>query len=902
MAQKILLIDGFSILNRAFYALPLLSTKEGEYTNGVYGFMNILLRFVDEEKPDYVTVAFDLPQPTFRHEAYGAYKGTRKGMPDELREQVPLLKKLLATMKINMAECAGFEADDVIGTLTAKAVEEGLVPVIVTGDRDLLQLATDVVRIRVPKTRAGKTEVEDYFASNVLEKYGVTPQAYIDVKALMGDTSDNVPGVPGIGEVTATKIIAEYGSVDNAIANAPQIKPKKASENLIVFKEQALLSRMLVTIVQDAPVELLLQSVNEMWNEEAQAEIKRLELKTLYKRFDGGEAVTTEQKRPELKFDIIQDASQARLIFDSLEGKLTALYLLWGENSLSGMALGTQHGTGNLLQYIAVDNAELSLFSQIGMSATDLLNAAKHWLESPSPKIIYDAKTEAKRLLGHGISLNMSDSIFDIMLAAYVLDPLHPSSDPKDIAKTYLGESLPTLEDILDNKGKRAKDRRTADNISQEIVSKYAVSVADALLRLQPTIFNKLVLNDQLFLYNDLELPVATALLNMELQGVKVDKGSIKEYGDMLTLGIDQLTADIHNLAGEEFNINSPAQVGDILFEKLGLKGGKKTTRSYSTAAEELEKIAEQHPIVPLIMEYRTISKLKSTYVDGLIPLINPDTSRIHTTFNQALTATGRLSSVEPNLQNIPIRLPLGRKLRKAFIPEQGCVFIDADYSQIELRLLAHLSGDKTLIKAYQEGADIHRITAAQVLGIPPEQVTDAERSNAKAVNFGIVYGISAFGLSTDLKISVKEADSYISSYFEKYPGVKNYLDRVVQNAENDGFVATIMNRRRAVPELRSTNFNIRSFGKRVAMNMPIQGSAADIIKLATINVANRLISENLKARIILQVHDELLLEVPEHEVAQVTALLKHEMEKVVSLDVPLVADIGVGVSWYETK
>jgi len=898
MPNKILLVDGLSILNRAFYALPLLSTKDGEYTNAVYGFMNILLRFLDEEKPDYVTVAFDLPQPTFRHERYGAYKGTRKGMPDELRAQVPTLKNLLATMQINMAECAGFEADDVIGTLTAKATAQGLQPVIITGDRDLLQLATDTVRIRVPKTRAGKTEVEDYHAADVLAKYGVTPQAYIDVKALMGDTSDNVPGVPSIGEVTATKIIAEYGSLDNALANAADIKPKKAAENLVTYREQAILSRMLVTIVQDAPLELELVSLQEMWNTEAQAEIRRLELKTLYKRFEKNMAGTEPPKAErELLFEIIQKLPEAQTAFAKLDNKLTAVCFLWCDVKLAGMAIAT----GDSLQYIAVDAAELSLFSEIGLSAEELLAAAKPWLESASPKCIYDTKTEARRLLAHDVCLNMA-SQFDTMLAAYVLDPLRPSTTPSDIAQTYLQEALPLLEDILDNKGKRAVARRTAGDIPIEVAAKYAASVADVLLRSQPVLQNKLAMQDQLPLFNGVEIPVSATLLDMEIQGIKVDKAALTDYGSMLSAGVDQLTIAIYALAGEEFNINSPAQVGDILFEKLGLPGGKKTTRGYSTAAEELEKLADRHDIVPLIMEYRALTKLKSTYVDGLLPLIKPDTSRIHTTFNQALTATGRLSSAEPNLQNIPVRLPLGRELRKAFVPREGMVFIDADYSQIELRLLAHLSGDDILLTAFRNGEDIHRLTASQVLGIDPQDVTPEQRNNAKAVNFGIIYGMSAFGLSTDLKIPVKEAETYITGYFRQYPGVKQYLDKTVENAEANGYVSTIMNRRRALPELRSPNFNTRAFGKRVAMNMPIQGSAADIIKLAMVNVASRLKHEGLQTRMILQVHDELLLEAPQHEAEQVAKLLKYEMEKVIALDVPLVVDVGIGPSWYECK
>jgi len=902
MSRKILLFDGFSVLNRAFYALPLLSTSDGEYTNAVLGFMNIFLRFLDEEKPDFITVAWDLPQPTFRHQAYGAYKGTRKGMPDELRAQVPTLKNLLEKMEINMAECPGFEADDVIGTLATKAVDAGLVPVIISGDRDLLQLATDTIKIRLPKTKAGKTEVEDYFATDVMAKYGVTPKAYIDVKALMGDTSDNVPGVPGIGEVTATKIISTYGSLDAALENATDIKPKKAAENLVEFKEQALLSKMLVTITTDAPVELCLQPPHQMWNANAHAEIKRLELKSLSKRFGSNEMPQTVR---ELTYKTINKPGEAQVFFSNLVNseENTGVYLLWGETQLVGMAVATQGGG---ITYIATDCGELSLFSEPGIASNELLEMAKPWLEQAGQKgqkgqkCIFDSKSEARRLHAHGICLQRNVS--DAMLAAYVLNSLNPCKTPTDIAFIYLQETLQNLDDILDNKGKRSNVRRTTKDLPIEVAAKYAAGVADALLRAQPIIDKALEESGQTNLCYGIEHPVAAVLLDMELMGIKADRTVLTGYGDTLNQQLLQLTAAIYELAGEEFNINSPSQVGTILFEKLGLKGGKKTTQGYSTAAEILEKLADKHFIVPLILEYRAHAKLKSTYVDGLLPLINPTTLRIHSTFNQALTATGRLSSAEPNLQNIPVRVPLGRELRKAFVPREGHVFVDADYSQIELRLLAHMSGDQTLINAFREGQDIHRLTASQVLNIAPQDVTDEQRNNAKAVNFGIIYGMGAFGLSEDLKIPVKMAEEYIAGYFEKYPGVKKYMHTTIENAKNSGYVATMYNRRRAMPELHSANFNTRNFGERVAMNMPIQGSAADIIKIAMINVAARLKREGLETKLILQVHDELLLEAPLAEVEQIKHILKDEMENVAKLEVPLIADVNVGDSWYDTK
>ena len=890
--QKLLLFDGFSILNRAFYALPLLSTRDGEYTNGVYGFMNMFFRFIDEEKPDLITVAFDLPQPTFRHEMYGAYKGTRKGMPDELRAQVPILKNLLEIMEINIAEAPGYEADDVIGTLAKKAEGAGIAPVIISGDRDLLQLATDTVRIRIPKTQKGKTEVEDYLAADVLAKYGVSPQAFIDVKALMGDTSDNVPGVPSIGEVTATKIITAFGSLENALENAPEVKPKKASENLIAFKDQAILSKELVTIALDAPVDLSTIAPENMFNPQATAEIKRLELKTLYKRFEGDSAPPEPTR--EINITTITDAPTAHNFFSTLGD--AAMYPIWEDGTLLAISIST----ADTHTYIATGHGELQLFAEPGMATEDLLQAAKPWLETENNKIIYDYKNQARKFISHGI--NLQSTGLDLMLAPYILDPLQPNTSPANIAYKYLGEQLPTLEDLLDNKGKRGKQRKAIKDLDLTQMAQYATTTADAMFRLSPIVVNLLTINNQLDLYQNIEIPVAKTLLQMEMAGIPVDANILTAYGEALNARLTQLTAEIYHHAEETFNINSPSQLGVILFEKLGLKGGKKTTQGYSTAADILEKLKDKHPIIAPVLEYRAHAKLKSTYVDGLLPLINPTTGRVHSTFNQALTATGRLSSAEPNLQNIPIRMPLGRELRKAFVAKAGHVFLAADYSQIELRLLAHMSGDDTLINAFLNDIDIHRLTASQVLGVAPEDVTDLERSRAKAVNFGIVYGISAYSLSEDIGSSIAEAEAYISGYFRQYPGVKGYLDKTIADAKDLGYVATLYNRRRAMAEFKSSNFNIRSFGERVAMNMPLQGSAADIIKIAMVNVQKALTEGGFKAQLILQVHDELMLEVPVAEVPQVRKILQEEMQNAVQLDVPLIAEVNEGGNWYDTK
>ncbi|MCL1862742.1 MAG: DNA polymerase I [Defluviitaleaceae bacterium] len=850
--MKILLFDGFSILNRAFYALPTLTNSQGEYTNAIYGFLNIFFRFLDEEKPDYITVAWDLPRPTFRHEMYGAYKGTRKKMPDELWAQVPTLKALLAKMQVPSAACEGYEADDVLGTLAKKAVVSGVAPVIITGDRDMLQLASEQIKIRLPKTKAGKTEVEDYNAAEVMARYGVTPEAFVDVKALMGDASDNIPGVPGIGEKTATKIIAEYGTLENAIANAADIKPKKASENLTEFSEQAVLSRALAAIATDAPVELELSGATNLFNDEAAAEVRRLELKRLYKRFGEPKSI----KKAEYK--VIKTCEEAKDIFSRLQnGNAGASFypLPCGEVGVgTGFAVADADG---VYYFPPCSSGEITLVSQ----EEDLFAIAKPWLASDAPKYVYDAKSVIRQC---GDVKNIT---FDTMLAEYILDPLD---------------------------GKRTKERETT--------AEYAASAAADIYNSYPILEENLRKTNQTSLFRDIELPLAHLLAEMESVGIKVCKNTLVSFGEVMDEKIAALSEQIHALAEEDFNINSPAQLGEILFTKLGLKGGKKTQKGYSTAADVLEKLKDKHAIIPLILEYRAVSKLKSTYVDGMLPLINKKTLRIHSTFHQALTATGRLSSAEPNLQNIPIRTALGRELRRAFVPADGCVFLDADYSQIELRLLAHMSDDPVLIAAFRKNQDIHRLTASQVLYIAPEDVTEEQRSNAKAVNFGIIYGISAFGLSEDLKISVKEAEGYIKGYFEKYPKVRAYLDSTIAQAKKDGYVSTLYNRRRALPELKSSNFNLRAFGERVAMNMPIQGTAADIIKIAMLNVASRLKRENLAACIVLQVHDELLLESPKEEAERVEIILKEEMENAATLSVTLAAEVKVGESWYATK
>jgi DNA polymerase-1 len=890
--SKILIADGFNLLMRGFYALPPLANASGVYTNAVFGFLNIFLRFIDEEQPDYAVVAFDLPKPTFRHERYEAYKGTRTAMPEELRPQIPLLRGLLEKMSVCQADCEGYEADDVIGSLASKAEANGYDVVIVSGDKDLLQLASERTQIRVPKTKAGKTEVENYNAADVMERIGVTPREYIDVKALMGDASDNIPGVPGIGEVTATKIIASYGSVENAIEHYEEIKPKRASENLNQYREQALLSKELATICIEAPLTLSPEDavIGDMWNAEARAEFLRLELKTFYKRFEKEETTT----EPEVTL-LTTVGDVTGFVQDVNPFEPIAFYLLADGDELSGIAFACEAQAEPEPHDITAQTEPTNPAIYYVPSA--LLHILLPWFESGAPKLAMDSKRERQLLRKHGITLN--GIVFDAVLAAYVA--VRPGMDERSVAG-WLNESLPPLTELLDNKGKKGASRKHLADLSAEAAAAYAGKAARLIYKAYPLLMKELHEQNQTELYNEIELPLAALLAEMENTGVKADSEYLINFGSQLDAQISQLAGLIYQQAGEEFNILSPSQLGVILFEKLQLKGTKKTKTGWSTDAGVLEKLAGKHPIVPLILEYRTYTKLKSTYVDGLLPLIDAGTSRIHTTFHQALTATGRLSSAEPNLQNIPIRTELGRQMRKVFVADDGCVLVDADYSQIELRVLAHMSQDEQLIRAYNENTDIHRLTASQVFHVKPTDVTPEQRSSAKAVNFGIIYGISAFGLSDGLQIGKKEAERYIEGYFETYPGVKQYMDKVVADATTNGYAETLFKRRRLMPELKSSNYNQRSFGERAAMNMPIQGTAADIIKLAMLRVDERLKRENLKTRIVLQIHDELLLEAPIDEAEIAVALVHEEMENAAKLSVPLLADVHTGLNWYDAK
>ena len=886
MAEKIMLIDGNSIVNRAFYGVPLLTNKEGKYTNGVYGFLNILFKLLDEEHPDYLAVAFDLHAPTFRHKTFDGYKGTRKGMPEELREQMPLLKEVLQTMHIPIFEQEGYEADDILGTLSALAEKNDVLPIVVSGDRDLLQIAGEKLKVRIPKTKGGRTETEDYYAADVLEKYGVTPTEFIDMKALMGDASDNIPGVPGIGEKTAAKIIQQYHDIETAIAHAAEIKPKKASENLAEFQEQARLSKFLATIIRDMPLEWNAESlkIRNMFNEEAYELVKRLEFKSMFSRFEG--AVITTEKKEEKTYKLVTDREGAEKIMASLKKGEVGYAFVYDNEECQGLALYQEPLGGVWVE------ASMQLLMD------DILRIFREFFVNTAyQKIGHDVKQDLKLLRGYGYE--GFEVAFDTAIAAYILNATGSSYEYDDIANTFLNETYPSAEEVLG----KGRGKKALVSLPDQERAAFAARQAEIFFRARKVMDEKLKENEQVSLFYDMEMPLIYVLADMEKYGIKVDKEALLAYQNLLDESLSGMTEEIYALAGEEFNINSPKQLGVILFEKMGMKGGKKTKTGYSTAADVLEKLRFEHPIVDKILNYRTLAKLKSTYADGLLAVMDMNTEKIYSTFNQTITATGRISSTEPNLQNIPVRLELGRELRKVFIPESDdYCFLDADYSQIELRVLAHIAGDESLIDAFQNNQDIHRMTASQVFHVPFEEVTPLQRSNAKAVNFGIIYGKGSFTLGQDLGISRKEAEDYINAYFARYPKIKGFMDDTIKNGAKNGYVSTLWNRRRAMPELQSSNFIQRAAGERAAMNMPIQGSAADIIKLAMIKVHKALKDGGFKSRLILQVHDELLIETYKDEKEAVAKILKENMEQAAELLVPLDVDVHEGASWFEAK
>lgn len=885
MAEKIMLIDGNSIVNRAFYGVPLLTNGEGRYTNGVYGFLNILFKLLDEEQPDYLAVAFDLHAPTFRHRTFDGYKGTRKGMPEELREQMPLLKEVLQAMHIPIFEQEGFEADDILGTLSALAEKNGIVPVVVSGDRDLLQLAGETLKVRIPKTKGGRTETEDYYAADVQAKYGVTPAEFIDMKALMGDASDNIPGVPGIGEKTAAKIITQYHDIETAIAHAAEIKPKKASENLAAYQEQARLSKFLATIVRDMPLEWDKETlkIGDMFNQTAYELVKRLEFKSMFSRFEGSASAP---KQAEQTYRFVADREGAKEVLAALKKGEVGYAFVYENEEGQGLALYQEQLGGVWME------ASMAFLMQ------ELLEIFQPFFaDSAYRKIGHDVKKDIRFLRSYGYDGFTAE--FDTAIGAYILNATGSSYEYDDIAAAFLNETYPSQEEVFG----KGRTKKVFAALPEAERTAYGARQAEIFFRARKVMEERLAENEQKSLFYDMEMPLIYVLADMEKYGIKVDKAALLAYQKRLGESLDGMEEEIYALAGEKFNINSPKQLGVILFEKLGLKGGKKTKTGYSTAADVLEKLRTAHPIVERILHYRQLAKLKSTYADGLLAVMDAETEKIYSTFNQTITATGRISSTEPNLQNIPVRLELGRELRKIFIPESAeFCFLDADYSQIELRVLAHISGDESLIAAFKSNQDIHRMTASQVFHVPFDEVTPLQRSNAKAVNFGIIYGKGAFSLGQDLGISRKEAEEYINAYFARYPKIKTFMEDTIKNGTKNGYVSTLWNRRRNMPELQSCNFMQRAAGERAAMNMPIQGTAADIIKLAMIKVHRALQEGGYRSRLILQVHDELLIEAYKEEKDAVAKILKENMEHAADLLVPLDVDVHEGASWFEAK
>ena len=865
--KKLLILDSNSILNRAFYGVRYLSAKDGTPTNAIYGFLNILLKLIKEQEPDYICAAFDVKAPTFRHKQYEGYKAQRKPMPEGLAAQMPLAKDVLRAMGVTILEKEGYEADDIIGTVARLCEESEISCFIATGDKDDLQLTSDKTKVILTVTKSGYNETIIYDDKAVKEKYHVTPTEFIDVKALMGDPSDNIPGVKGVGEKTAMSLIEKHHSIEYIYENIDGIGLKGAMlQKMKDGREMAFMSKELATINRNTPIEFNAEKcVFDGFenNGELYEILKRLELNSIIKKLDlsGGDNVKENE-------DIFKDFSYQVGDKNMINGDKVTVVLDFDGDNISSAAVG------------AGNNA-------VVLNEQDDI---KELLEDDSiAKVMFDVKEAIVKLNGRIDIKNISD---DTAIAAYLVDPAKNEYTIEKLASEYFGTVIEKPE---------VKQLSLLDDVETDR-SEYLAKCAVALGVLNERIGDKIKENGQEKLYHEVELPLVTVLAHLEINGFLVDDNQLKEFADKLGEKIDALTNEIYMLAGEEFNINSPKQLGVILFEKLELKPVKKTKTGYATNADVLEKLRDKHPIVNFITEYRQLAKLKSTYCDGLTAVVNPNTHRIHSVFTQTVTVTGRLSSTEPNLQNIPTRTELGREIRKMFVAKEDYVLVDADYSQIELRVLAHIANDETMINAFRNNEDIHAVTASQVLGIPLEDVTKEQRSSAKAVNFGIVYGIGEFSLAQDLHISVKEAKAYIESYLEKYHGVRNYMESIKEQAKKDGYVKTMLNRIRYIPELKSPNYNIRQFGERVALNTPIQGTAADIIKLAMVRVDNRLINEGLKSKLILQVHDELIVEAHKDEVDKVKQILSEEMQGAMELNVPLKVDMSTGHSWYDAK
>lgn len=880
-----MIIDGSSLIHRAFYALPLLSNKKGIYTNGIYGFLTMLYKVREDLNPNHICVVFDKKGPTFRHKEYDQYKAHRAATPSELAQQFPIIREILKAMNVHFLELTGFEADDIAGTLTKKGEEFFDEIFLVTGDKDYLQLANDNTKVLI--TRKGITELEEFDKNKVIEKYGISPQQMIELKGLMGDASDNIPGVPGIGEKTGLKLLKEYGSIENIYENIDNISGKKLKENLTENKHLAFLSRKLGEIFTEVPIDIDFQEFevkDPNWDSLREL-FEELEFNTFLNKISSN---VEEENNPELNFKIVEDDNYLEVIQSIKEEKRFSFkFVTVDTNYIEDKILGIGIKTDSIPSHIILFNEEKDKF----------INDFKPIFEDKGiEKIGHNLKPDIVILSRLGIEVaNIS---FDTMIGEYLINPTQSSYSINNLSREYLGY-YGVDEEALLGKG---KSKKTFEQLSKEELGNYLSFILDTVFKVEPKMKEILEENEMLNLYYNVELPLVEVLASMEFLGFQIDKEELESLGKEYDEEITSLTREIYELAGEDFNINSPKQLGEILFDRLSLPVIKKTKTGYSTDAEVLDKLKDQHPIINKILRYRQIVKLKSTYIDGLLNLINRNTNRVHSSFNQTVTSTGRISSTEPNLQNIPIRTDDGRKIRKAFVAKDDYLLVDADYSQIELRVLAHISKDPKLIEAFVNNEDIHRKTASEVFNVAKDEVTPLMRSNAKAVNFGIIYGISDYGLARDLNITRKEAKEYIDNYLKNYIKVKEYMENIVELGKEQGYVETILHRRRYIPELKAKNFNIKSFGERVAMNTPIQGSAADIIKMAMVKVYKELRQRKLKSRLILQIHDELIIETHRDEVDEVKELLKDIMEKAIVLDVPLLVDLEVGASWYETK
>ena len=901
--SRLVLIDGNSILNRAFYGImgtKMLTTADGKYTNAVYGFLAILFKVMDDLNPEYMAVAFDVKAPTQRHKLYKEYKATRKGMPNELAEQMPMVKEILELMNITIIEKEGYEADDVLGTLARKGEEAGLDVTIVSGDRDTFQLATKKTSIRIPHTKAGKTEIDTFGEAEIIEKYGLKPKALIEVKGLMGDNSDNIPGVPGVGEKTALELVKKYGSIDNiyrAIDENTDILKEKLKEKLVTNKDLALLSRTLGTINVEVPLEQKIEDFKLTdWNNEKLFEkFKELNFHRFIDRFN----LKTELKAKEIeelvKIEQVEE-NKIQSVLDEVSKSKEFVYFLEKSNKTDSDRIIKKELTG-----IAVYLESKNTSYYINLNEMIFAKYFKSIFENEEiKKLGYDMAEDYVMLLEREV--HTKNIYCDIKIAAYDLNPTANNLLIESISSQYLNIDM---DEYLAKYEDEKKSRNEQLNLFQESKEdeKYISGFKAYIIKeIAKKTMEDLKENKMSDLFRNIEMPLVEVLGDMQHNGMYVDKDELMAFGDKLKEQIEILKKDIYDLCGEEFNINSPKQLGIILFEKLKLTVYKKTKNGYSTDVDILEKLKDEHPVIEKILEYRSLMKLNSSYVEGLIPYINEKTKRIHSYFHQTITATGRISSTEPNLQTIPTRYELGKKLRKVFKPEEGNIFIDADYSQIELRVLADISGDRNMLKAFRNDEDIHKQVASKVFEIPMDEVTKEQRTAAKAVNFGIVYGISDFGLAGQLGITRKRAKSYIEQYLDKYSGIKKFMDEIVEKAKEEGYVETLFHRRRYIPELQSNNYMVRQFGSRAAMNTPIQGTAADIMKIAMINVFKRIREEGIDAKIVLQVHDELILECSKTCAEEAKKVLREEMENAAHLRIPLKVELSEADNWYDAK